>query len=301
MRGKVVLITGANSGVGFATARRLAELGATIVMVCRDAGRGAAARDAVAKAAKGEAPMLLIADLSSQIAIRALAHELHARFDRIDVLVNNAGGIFADRELTADGIEKTFATNHLAPFLLTNLVLDLLRAAPAGRIVTVAAQTYSSALDFDNLQSERHHNFLGAYRRSKLANILFTYELARRLEGSGVTANCLCPGPTVTRFGDDMRGLPSLFPLLMKQIPFLFASPEKGAGTSIYLASSPEVARLSGRFFSGQRERRTKPVTRDTEVAARLWRISAELVGLPVEQHVAPDRMPLEMSSRGTS
>jgi NAD(P)-dependent dehydrogenase (short-subunit alcohol dehydrogenase family) len=284
---KVVLITGANSGVGFVTARRLAELGASVVMVCRDPGRGNAARNDIAKVATGPAPTLLLANLSSQAEIHALAHEVRSRFPRIDVLINNAGAIFARRELTVDGIEKTFAVNHLAPFLLTNLLLDLVRAAPAGRIVTVGSETYSSTLDFDNLQSEKRHNFMGAYLRSKLENILFTYELVCRLEGTGVTANCLSPGPTRTRFGDEMRGLPALFPLVMKRIPFLFGSPEKGARTSIYLASSPETAGASGRFFLSCRAIHTKPVTHDRGVAMRLWSVSE---GLSRMRDTAPVR-----------
>jgi retinol dehydrogenase-14 len=195
------------------------------------------------------------------------------------VLVNNAGGVFERRELTVDGIEKTFATNHLAPFLLTNLLLDRITAAPGGRIVTVASEVYPSVLDFANLQGERSYNFLSAYMRSKLENILFTYELARRLEGTAAAANCLSPGPTLTRFGDNLRGLPGLFPKLMKRLPF-FVSAELGARTSIYLACSLEVAGLSGRFFFHERERRTKPVTHSADVARRLWSISEHLTGL---------------------
>ena len=206
MVGKNILITGANSGLGFASARALAELGAKIIMVCRNESRGVAARDEIVRVARGDPPVLLIADLSSQAAVRNLAQELHARFQRLDVLMNNAGAIFAHRELTVDGIEKTLAVNHLAPFLLTNLLLDLVRAAPAGRIVTVVADPFISTLDFDNLQSEKGHKFLAAYFRSKLANILFTYELARRLEGTSVTANCASPGPTLTQFGDNLEG-----------------------------------------------------------------------------------------------
>lgn len=283
MDGKVVLITGANSGVGLAAARGLAERGAAVVMVCRDRGRGRAARDDVARVATGPPPTLLLADLSSQAAIHILADEVHARFTRIDVLLNNAGAIFARRELTADGIEKTFAVNHLAPFLLTNLLLDLVRAAPAGRIITVASESHSGRLDFDNLQGERQYNFFGAYNRSKLGNILFTYELARRLEGTGITANCLSPGPTVTRFGDEMRGLPGLFPRLMKRIPFLLVRPEKGARTSIYVASAPELANISGRFFLRGRARRTRPITYNADMAARLWSVSERLCGLTTE------------------
>ena len=277
MDGKVVLITGANSGVGFASARAIAERGAAVVMVCRDPARGAAALDEVAKVATGPAPALLLADLSSQAEIRALAAEVRARFPRIDVLLNNAGAIFAQRELTVDGIEKTFAINHLAPFLLTNLLLDLVRTAPAGRIVTVSSEVHSGKIDFDNLQGERHYNFFAAYGRSKTLNILFTYELARRLEGTGITANCVSPGPTATRFGDGMRGLPSLMPKVMKRIPFLFASPEQGARTSVYVACSRELEGVSGRFFLRSREKRTKPITYNTGMAEQLWSVSDRL------------------------
>jgi retinol dehydrogenase 14 len=280
MAGKTVLVTGASSGLGLVTARVLAERGARVIMVCRDEGRGRAAHDQIARVAGGEPPELRMADLASQAAIRNLAGEIAARFERLDVLVNNAGAIFARRELTSDGIEKTFAVNHLAPFLLTQLLLDLLRAAPAGRIVTVASEAYSSTLDFDNLQSEKGHSPLAAQFRSKLENILFTYELARRLEGGSVTANCVSPGPTVTHFGDDLPGLPGLFFLILKRIPFLLQSAEKGAETQIHLASSPEVAALSGRFFMKGRESATKAITHDHHAAARLWEVSEELCGL---------------------
>jgi len=280
MQGKIVLITGANSGVGFATAVALARVGARVLMVCRDGKRGEAARATVADAAGGAAPELLLADMSSQQSVRALADEIRRRENKIDVLINNAGGMFAERALTVDGIEKTFATNHLGPFLLTNLIIDLVRAASGGRIINVAAEAYPGKLDFDNLQGERQYGFLSAYFRSKLENIIFTVELARRLNGSGVTVNCMSPGPTRTGFGSNMTGLAGLFPRLTK---IWFPGPEVGARTLIHLASSPEVRGVSGRFFLRKRARRTKPVTLDPEVAARLWRISAELVGLPDE------------------
>jgi NAD(P)-dependent dehydrogenase (short-subunit alcohol dehydrogenase family) len=279
MDGKVVLITGANSGVGLAAARALAAQGAEILLVCRSAGRGATAREDIARLATGRAPSLCVADLSSQAAIRALSRETHARTSRIDVLINNAGGIFARRELSVDRVEKTWATNHLAPFLLTNLLLDLVRAAPAGRIVTVASESHSGALDFDNLQGERQFNFFAAYNRSKLANILFTYELARRLGPVGITANCVSPGPTVTRFGNEMTGLPGLFPRLMKRIPFLFGSPEQGARTLVFAASARELANTTGRFLLKSRQHKTRTITYDAAVAARLWTVSEELTG----------------------
>ncbi len=280
MRGKTVLITGANSGIGFVTARELAILGARVLMVCRNTERGATARAEVVRVATGAAPELLLADMSSQQAIRALAGEVRQRFPKIDVLINNAAGIFARREITSDGIERTFATNHLGPFLLTSLVFDLVRAGTGGRIVNVAAEVFQSGLDFDNLQGEKSCGFLSAYFRSKLANIIFSLDLARMLQGAGVTVNCMSPGPTRTRFGDNMSGLAGLFPRLVKK---LFPSPETGARTLIYLASSPEVDGISGGFFFRQQARRTRPATLDAEIAARLWRVSAGLVGLPVD------------------
>ncbi len=299
MRGKTVLITGANSGIGFVTARELARIGARVLMICRDTERGANARAAVAQAATGAAPELLLADMSSQQAIRALADDVCQRFSTIDVLINNAAGIFAERELTADGIERTFATNHLGPFLLTNLVLDLVKAATGGRIVNVAAEGYPSKLDFGNLEGGKRYGFLSAYFRSKLAITIFSNDLAHRLKDSGVSVNCMSPGPTRTRFGDNMRGFAGLFPRLLKM---LFPSAATGARTLIYLASSPEVDGISGRFFLRQRARPTKPVTSDPEVAARLWRVSAELVGLSVDTQLAGQpRTEAETSSRSAA
>ena len=299
MHGKTVLITGANSGIGFVTAVELAKMGARVLMVCRDTERGAHARAAVAQVASGAAPELLLADMSSQQAIRALADDVRQRFPKIDVLINNAGGIFAERGFTANGIERTFATNHLGPFLLTNLLIDLVKTGTGGRIVNVASESYPSKLDFGNLQGEKGYGFLSAYFRSKLENIIFSLDLAQRLQNSGVTVNCMSPGPTSTRFGDNMTGLAGLFPRLAKK---LFPGPEKGARTLIYLASSPDVEGISGRFFLRQRARRTKPVTSDAEVAARLWRVSSELVGLPVAtQPAGQARTATEISSRSAA
>jgi len=299
MHGKIALITGANSGIGFVTAVELAKMGARVLMVCRDSERGTDARAAVAKVATGAPPELLLADMSSQNAVRALADDVRQRFAGIDVLINNAGGIFAKRELTVDGIERTFATNHLGPFLLTNLLLDRLSGATGARIVNVASESYPSRLDFGDLQGEKNYGFLSAYFRSKLLNIIFSLDLAQRLRPSGVTVNCMSPGPTRTRFGDNMTGLAGLFPRLAKK---LFPSPEKGARTLVHLASSPELAGVSGRFFLRLRMRSTKPVTHDREVAARLWRVSAELVGLPVVTQPAEQaRTTIETSARSAA
>ena len=286
MTPKTILITGASSGLGLATAKTLAAQGAALILVCRSSERAELARREVAAAATGPIPRVLIADLASQSQVRALAARVKVEAPQLDVLINNAGGIFATRELTVDWIERTFALNHLMPFLLTNLLLDQLKAAPSARVVTVASEAYPGGLDFGNLQGERSYHFLVAYMRSKLANILFSYELARRLQGSSVTANCLSPGPTVTRFGNDLTGPAALFPLIMKRIPGLFAPVEVGAGTSIQLASSPKLEGVSGRFFFRGRERRTKPVTYNVSVAARLWRLSEDLA--PLKSREAP-------------
>jgi NAD(P)-dependent dehydrogenase (short-subunit alcohol dehydrogenase family) len=216
MTGKTVLVTGASSGVGLAASLLLAELGARVIMICRDTVRGRFMRNEVAQYAADSPPVVFYADLSSQSQIRSLAAQIHDAIDRIDVLINNAGAIFARHELTEDGVERTFAVNHLAPFLLTSLLLDLVQAAHTGRILTVASEFHSGTLNFENLQGERHYNFLATYNCSKLCNILFTYELTRRLAGNRITANFLSPGPTATRLGDNMSGFPALVSSVMK-------------------------------------------------------------------------------------
>jgi retinol dehydrogenase-14 len=286
MHGKTVLITGANSGVGFAAAQKLAAAGARIAIVCRDHGRGEDARAQIAEVATGPDPELLLADLSSQGQIRRVAEAVREGHDRIDVLLNNAGGVFNKGAVTVDGIESTFATNHLAPFLLTALLLDLVRAAPAGRVVTVASEIYSRKLDFENLQGERNYNFFKAYQQSKLCNVLFAYELARRLAGTAATSNVVSPGPSQTGFGANMTGPARTFTRVLKATP-RFGSPEKGARTLVYAAADPSLEGVTGTFFYKSRQLETKPVTHDSEVAARLWRVSAELSGLTPDQQGA--------------
>jgi NAD(P)-dependent dehydrogenase (short-subunit alcohol dehydrogenase family) len=273
-QGKVVVITGANAGIGFATALDLARQGAEIVMVCRNADRGNAAMKAVAQVASTP-PLLFIADLSSQDSVRELSATLHKRLSRIDVLINNAGAAFAKREFTIDGIEKTFATNHLGPFLLTNLVLDLIRKSPAGRIVNLTAGIPVSRSSFlENLQGEKHYGQFSAYRSSKVGNILFTYELARRLEGTGITVTCVHPGPVKTEFTRKAGGTLAFMSKILRPI---MASPEAGARGPIYLAIDPEVAGTTGAYFVNCKRRESAPITYDREIAAKHWRISEEL------------------------
>ena len=280
MVGKRVLVTGANSGIGLWTARRLAEQGAELVLVCRDADRGAAVYNELTDMALA-APTLLLADLSSQDAVRRLATEVQAAFDHLDVLVNNAGSVFNKRELTVDGIEKTFAVNHLAPFLLTNLLAGMLAAAPQGRVVTVASEAHAARLDFDNLQGERKYQFFKAYAASKTANILFTYELARRTPESRFTVNAVSPGPSRTNFGGNLTGAAAAFPKIMKSMPF-FHSAEKGSRVVVFAAGDPDLTGISGQFFMKSKPRKSKPVTHDESVAARLWAVSEELTSSTV-------------------
>src|SRR5215217_1675484 len=237
---KVCLITGATSGIGKATAMGLASMGASVVMVGRDRGRGEAAMAEIRGKSANASVDLLLADLSSQEEIHRLADVFKESYPRLDVLINNAGVIRSKRIMTADGIEMTFAVNHLAYFLLTKVLLDVLKASAPSRIVNVASGDHSNAtIDFDDLQGEKGYKGAKAYSQSKLANVLFTYELARRLEGTGITANCLHPGAGVrTNFGSGVSGV---FGFMVRALRPLMISPEKGAETSIYLASSPEV------------------------------------------------------------
>ena len=275
-----ILLTGASSGIGLTTAEQLAAGGAEVIMVSRDPASGAAAREKVAALATAAEPIFLAADLSNQASIRALSTLLHERFDSIDVLINSAGTAYRRRELTVDGIELTFATNHLAPFRLTHLVFDLLSAAPAARIISTTSESHSKRLDFDNLQGERKYTFFSAYARSKLANILFTYELARRLAGSRITANCFTPGPTSTNFG---RGAGGAMGLLSALVRLVGSGAESGARTAAYLATSPEMDKATSLYFFHGRAGRRKPVTYGPEVAARLWVISERLT------HASPE------------
>lgn len=273
----IALVTGATSGIGKATALGLARMGATVVLVARDRAKGEATRaEIMAKSGNG-AVDLLLADLSSQASVRQLAADFKAKYSRLHLLINNAGGVFHQRSLTADGLEYTFAFNHIAYFLLTNLLLDLLQASGSARIVNVTSRFGDGAtIDLENLQLERGYTGIRAYSQSKLCNMLFTYELARRLQGTDVTVNCVHPGVVRTNFGQSTPVF-RIMGVLFR--PFM-ARPESAAERLLYLAASPAVAGISGKYFADKQAVRSPRQTYDETVARRLWEISAKLAGL---------------------
>jgi retinol dehydrogenase 12 len=278
MAGRVCLVTGASSGIGTEIARGLARRGAAVVMVARDRERGEAARDDVARTTGGDALELALCDLASQRQVRRLAAEIAERYPSLHVLVHNAGLILGSRVLTEDGLETTFAVNHVAPFLLTRLLHGQLAAAGAARVVTVASEAHrGAAIDFDDPSAERGYSSWRAYAQSKLANILFTRELARRTEGSGIVASCLHPG--VVRSGFGRQGS-LLIRAWFKIVGPLLLSAEKGADTAVWLASAPEAEAAGGGYYIRRRPARPSRAARDEESARRLWRLSERLTGL---------------------
>lgn len=278
MKGKTCLVTGANSGIGKYTAIGLAELGAKVVMVSRDEERGRLAREEIISVTGNDSVDLLIADLSSNRSIRHLADTVLSKYERLHVLVNNAGAYIGRRTLTVDGLETTFALNHLGYFLLTNLLLELIKSSAPARIVNVASGAHQrSRIDFEDLMGERTYKGFRAYGQSKLANIMFTYELARRLEGTNVTATCLHPGVVATNFARKDRGLVGF---LINTFGFLMRRPAKGAETAVYLASSAEVEGVSGRYFIDRKDVRSSAASYDESAARRLWQVSKELTGI---------------------
>jgi retinol dehydrogenase 14 len=279
MTGRNVLVTGATSGIGKATAAGLAAMGAHLAITGRDRDRTESAADEIRAAGGGGQVDVFVADLSAQSDVRRLADEVLQRFSWLDVLVNNVGGYWNTRRVTADGLEHTFALNHLAPFVLTNLLLDRLKASAPARVVTVSSHAHTGGrIDFDDLQGERSYSGARAYNQSKLANVLFTYELARRLRGTSVTANALHPGVVRTAFGaeDPARAQRLLVPLLR---PFMKSAPQ-GAATSIYVASARHLDGTTGCYFVNSRTRRSSGASYDEATAARLWRTSADAAGL---------------------
>ncbi|WP_329001762.1 SDR family oxidoreductase [Kribbella sp. NBC_00709] len=275
---QTVLVTGGTGGIGKATAAGLAALGARVAITGRDRGRAEAAASEIRTATGGQV-VVFVADLSSQAEVRRLAAAVLADLSSIDVLVNNVGGFWNTRHVTADGLERTFAVNHLAPFLLTGLLLERLGESGAGRVVTVSSNAHTAGrIDFDDLQGERSYSGQRAYSDSKLANLLFSYELARRLRGTAVTANALHPGVVRTSFGaEDPSGVQRVLVPLLR--PFL-KSPARGAATSIQLASAPGLAQVSGKYYANGKPKASSSRSYDEAAARRLWEVSDELVGI---------------------
>jgi NAD(P)-dependent dehydrogenase (short-subunit alcohol dehydrogenase family) len=279
MKGKICLITGANRGIGKATALGLARRGATVIIHCRNRLLGETTREEIVAGTGNEAVEVMVADLASLGAVRRLAEEVQRRHVTLHVLVNNAGLAKRRHTLTEDGLDTTFTVNHLAPFLLTNLLLDALKGSAPARIINVASMVHRwGRINFDDLMGERGYSMGPAYNQSKLANVLFTYELARRLEGSGVTVNCVHPGMVVSDLGREYTGFMGLMANKLWR-PFMH-SPEKGANTVIYLASSPDVAGVTGKYFANRRAVGSSKASHDPALARRLWEVSERLTGL---------------------
>jgi retinol dehydrogenase 14 len=277
MDGKTVLITGGTGGIGRAAAGSLASMGARVGITGRDRERAEEAAAAIIRESGNAAVDVFVADLSSQAEVRRLAAEVLAAYPRLDVLLNNVGGFWNHRHVTEDGLEHTFALNYLAPFLLTNLLLKRLTESAPARIVTVSSGAHTGGrLDFDDLMGERDYAGQRAYSQSKLADVMFTYELARRLTGIGVTATVLHPGVTRTGFGAEDQAMAPLVAMLR---PFM-KSAKRGAETAVYLASSPAVEGVSGQYFANRKATKSHASSYDLAAAARLWRVSIDLVGL---------------------
>ena len=280
MQGKICIVTGANSGIGKATALGLAQMGATIIMVCRDHVKGEEAQNEIIEKSGNEAIDLMLADLASQASIRQLAQNIQQRYQRLHVLINNAGGVNLSRRVTTDGLEMTFAVNYLAPFLLTNLLLEKLIASAPARIVNVSSESHRSGyIRMDDSLLEKGYSIMRAYGQSKLVLVLFTYELARNLQGTSVTANCLHPGFVATNIGQNGVGVVgrSITKLIFSTLGI---SPEEGAKTSIYLATSPEIEGVTGKYFAKSIPIRSAPISYDKTLQRQLWEESAKLVKL---------------------
>lgn len=279
LRGKIIVITGATDGIGKVTARELAKAGASVTIVGRNPVKGEQVVKDLRAAAGHDGVSFVQGDLLILKGVRGAAETLKGRLKGIDVLINNAGAAFIRRDVTEDGFEQTFALNHLSYFLMTALLLDLLKAVPSARVVSVASGAHFGAkLDLGDLQNAQSYSGWRAYQQSKLANIYFTYELARRLQGTKVTANCLHPGFVASRFGDNNSGIVAKVFGFIKSIAAI--SEEEGAKTSVYLAGSPEVAGVSGKYFDKCKPVRSSSVSYDEGVARSLWRASETMAGL---------------------
>jgi NAD(P)-dependent dehydrogenase (short-subunit alcohol dehydrogenase family) len=275
---KICMITGGTSGLGAAAAQQLAYLGATVIIAGRSAEKCARQIEKIKRAVPGARVDFFQADLSSQAQVRKLAKDFKERYSHLDVLINNAGAIFANRLVSGDGLEMTFAVNHLSCFLLTNLLLDPLKASKSARIVMVSSAAHiQGSINFEDLQFEHHYNRMQAYAQSKLANIYFTYALTRRLEGTSVTANVLNPGSVATNLGGNNSWLKTKLRNLLK--PGMM-SPEEGAETIVYLAVSPDVEGVTGQYFYNCKAVRSSVDSYNKENAEKLWLVSERLAGL---------------------
>jgi NAD(P)-dependent dehydrogenase (short-subunit alcohol dehydrogenase family) len=276
LEGKICLVTGSTSGIGKVTARELAKQGATVVLVSRTRAKGEATQTEITQATGNPHVELLVADLSLLADVRRLASEFQHTYSHLHLLVNNAGCAYPTRTLTSEGLEATLVVNYLAPFLLTELLLDTLKASAPARIVNVSSAQHANAhIDFDNLQGEKKYGNLSTYNQAKLAVLLWTYELARRLKGTGVTVNALHPGITATNFPSGMTGVLAWGMKLSKP---LLLTPEKGAQTTLYLATSPEVEGVTGKYFVKSHETKSSNDSYDQTVGARLWEVTEQLV-----------------------
>lgn len=281
MSGKTVLITGASGGIGLEAARALAAMDARVIMVARDAARGEAAVNDVRGSSGSERVDLMLADMASLKQIRGLTEQVRSRYERLDVLINNAGAYHASRLLTEDGYEMTFAVNHLAYFLLTELLLDLLRTSAPARIINVSSGAhFRASMNFDDVMGEKTYRGFAAYGQSKLANVMHAYELARRLEGTGVTANALHPGVVATGFGKNNPGMLGRFFALGQIVgkPF-YISAARGAETTVHLSASPEIEGVTGKYFQKKRAAASNAASHDVEAQDMLRTLSARLTG----------------------
>ena len=278
MQGKICLITGANRGIGRATAEALARQGATVLLHCRHRADGEAAKSEIAAATGNQNIVVLVADLSVQAEVKRLAEEVKAGYPRLDVLVNNAGAFFLNRTLSPDDIDATFAINHLASFVLTNALLDLLKASAPSRIVFVSSQAHQRVTDPKDWENSKSYNGLVAYGRSKLANVMYCYDLAHRLEGTGVTANCCHPGvvnSSLLESGHKRWWLHWAWPLVQR----FTITPAEGAITPTFLATSPDVQGVTGRYYNKARPATSSLISHDAVLGARLWNLSLRLTG----------------------
>ena len=289
MQGKVCLVTGCSSGIGKVTARELAKMGATVVMVCRNRVRGEEIQAEITQISRNTQVDLIVADLSDLSQVRRAASEFLQKYAQLHVLIHNAGAIHGERKVTPDGLEETFASNYLAPFLLTNLLLEVLKASAPARIINVSSSGHTSGrIDFTDLQGARRYSFMNAYTQSKLAQLYFTYELAERLKGTGVTVNALHPGLVTSNFNSGTKGMAHV----IGEVVYFFSgiSVEKGAQTTLYLATSAEVEKVSGKYFSDCKPISSSKLSYDVTIRRRLWNVSEELIRQNEPSRLIPEK-----------